>query len=106
MYHVVNNNHAQLLADCPAHQRHFLLRTATLQQNHVLVQVLPNILMEHIPMPEENQRILLSYEDALLDLAGPNIPGKTKEWVIVQEACGFIEDLLAPVVSRLGFLML
>ena len=60
----------------------------------------------HIPIPEENKRILLPYKDALLDLDSPNVPYKTKKRVLVQEGSGFIEDVLAPVVSSLGFLML
>ena len=42
MSRVVNNNRGflQLLADCPAYQRQFLLKTATPQQLHALVQVL------------------------------------------------------------------
>ena len=105
---VVNNNRGflQLLADCPAHQRQFLLKTATPQQLHALVQVLYNILMRHIPISEENKRILLPYKDASLDLASPNVPYKTKKRVLEQEGSGFIEDVLAPVVSSLGFLML
>ena len=108
MSRVVNNNRGflQLLADCPAYQRQFLLKTATPQQLHALVQVLYNILMRHIPIPEENKRILLPYKDALLNLASPNVPYKTKKRVLVQEGSGFIEDVLAPVVSSLGFLML
>ena len=43
--------------------------------------------------------------DALLDLASPNVPFKTKKRVLVQEGSGFIEDVLAHVVSSLGFLM-
>ena len=41
MSRVVNNNRGflQLLADCPAYQRQFLLKTATPQQLHSLVQV-------------------------------------------------------------------
>ena len=41
MSRVVNNNRGflQLLADCPAYQRQFLLKTATPQQLHALVQV-------------------------------------------------------------------
>ena len=58
MSRVVNNNRGflQLLADCPAYQRQFLLKTATSQQLHALVQVLYNIkvLMGHIPIPEES----------------------------------------------------
>ena len=95
-----------MLADCPAHQRQFLLKTATPQQLHALVQVLYNVLMGHIPIPEENKRILLPllpYKDALLDLAGLNVPCKTKKRVLVQEGSGFIEDVLAPVDSSLGF---
>ena len=108
MSRVVNNNRGflQLLADCPAYQRQFLLKTATPQQLHALVQVLYNILMGHIPISEENKRILLQHKDALLNPAGPNVPFKTKTQVLVQEGSGFIEDVLAPVVSSLGFLML
>ena len=108
MSRVVNNNRGflQLLADCPAYQRQFLLKTATPQQLHALVQVLYNILMRHIPIPEENKRILLPYKDALLNLARPNVPYKTKKRVLVQDGGGFIEDVLAPVVSSLGLLML
>ena len=66
MSRVVNNNRGflQLLADCPAYQRQFLLKTATPQQLHALVQVLYNILMGHIPISEENKRILLPHKDA------------------------------------------
>ena len=85
MSRVVNNNHGflQLLADCPAHQRQSLLKTATPQQIHALVQVLYNILMGHISIPEEIKRILLAYKDDLLDLARPNVPYKTKKRVLV-----------------------
>ena len=105
---VVNKNRGflQLLADCPSYQRQFLSKTAIPQQLHALVQVLYNILMGHIPIPEENKRILLPYKDALLNLASPNVPYKTKKRVLVQEGSGFIEDVLAPVVSSLGFLIL
>ena len=61
--------------------------------------------MGHISIPEQNKRILQSYKDALIDLARPDVPYKTKRRVLVQEVSGFIEDLLAPVVSSLGFLM-
>ena len=62
--------------------------------------------MGHISIPEENRRILQSYKDALLNLARPDIPYKTKKPALVQEGSGFIKDLLAPVVSSFGFLML
>ena len=67
MSRVVNNNRGflQLLAACPAYQRQFLLKTATPQQLHALVQVLYNLLMGHIPISEENKRVLLPYKDAL-----------------------------------------
>ena len=80
---VVNNNRGflQLLADCPAYQRQFLLKTATPQQLHALVQVLYNILMGHILISEENKRILLPHKDAVLNLVRPNVPYKTKKRV-------------------------
>ena len=62
--------------------------------------------MGQISIPEENKRILQSYKNALFDLARSDVPYKTKKRVLVQEGSGFIEDLLAPVVSSLGFLML
>ena len=57
MSRVVNKNRdfLQLLADCPSYQRQFLLKTATPQQLRALVQVLYNILMGHIPIPEDNK---------------------------------------------------
>ena len=53
-----------------------------------------------------SKRIWLPYKDALLDLASPNVPYKTKKRFLKQEGSSFIEDVLAPVVSSLGFLML
>ena len=77
MSRVLNNRvFLQLLADCPVHQRQFLLKTATPQQLHALVQVLYTILMGHISIPEEIRRILQSYKDALLDLARPDVSYK------------------------------
>ena len=69
MFQVVKNNRSflQFLAVCPAHQRQFLLRTASPQQLHVLVQVLYNILKEYILIPEENKRNVLPYKDALVN---------------------------------------
>ena len=62
----MNNNPGflQLLADCPAYQRQFLLKTVTLQQLHALVQFLYNVLTGHISISEENKQILLPYKDA------------------------------------------
>ena len=57
--------------------------------------------MGHISIPEENKGILLPYKDSLLDPARPNVPYKTKKRVLVQEGSGFIEDVLAPVVSSM-----
>ena len=93
MSRVVNNNcgFLQLLADCPAYQRQILLNTATPQQLHALVQVLYNVLKRHIPIFEENKRILLPYEDALLDPASPNAPYKTKKRVPVQEGSDLLK---------------
>ena len=108
MSRVVNNNRGllQLLAHCPDHQRQFLLKTASPKQLHALVQVLYNILKGHIPISKENRRMLLPHKDALLNLARSNVPYKTKKRVLVQEGSCFIENVLAPVISSLGLLML
>ena len=105
MFRVVSENRGflQLLADRPAHQRQFLLKTATPPEIHALVQ----IQVHFPPDPKKISAILRSHKDALLHLARPSVLCKTKKLVLVQESSGFIEDLLAPVqVSSLGFLML
>ena len=96
----------QLLAHCPIHQCEFLLRTDTPQQVHALVQVLYNVLFQHIPFPEENRQKLLPYKDAVINLAEPNVPCKKKKYILVQEGGRFIQDLFPPVTSSLGFLLL
>ena len=108
MSQVVKNNRGflQLLADCPNHQRQFLLRTATPQQVHALVHIIYNILTGNIPCSEKNKCVLRSHKDALINLAERNVPYKTKKQILVQEGGGFIQDLLAPFVTSLGFLML
>ena len=92
MSQVVKNNRGflQFLAVCPAHQRQFLLQTASPQQLHSLVQVLYNILKEYVVIPEENKRNVLPYKDALVNLAETNVPYKTKKRILVQEGDGFI----------------
>ena len=108
MSRVVKNNRGflQLLAHCPTHQCEFLLRTATPQQLHALVQVLYNVLRQYIPFPEENRQKLLPYKDVLISLAEPNVPYKKKKRILVQEGGGFNQNLLPPVISSLGFLLL
>ena len=51
-----NRGFLQLLAVCPAHQRQFLLQTATPRQLHALFQVLHKVLKEYILIPEESKR--------------------------------------------------
>ena len=69
------------------------------------VQVLSNILKKYFLIPEENKRNVLSYKDALVNLAESNFPYKTKKRILVQEVDGFIQDPLVPAVTSLGFLM-
>ena len=62
-----------------------------------------NVLTENIP---EVRAKLLSHKDALVNLAQRNVPCKTKKRTLVQEGSGFIQELLTPVISSLGYLML
>ena len=105
---VMKNNFGflKLLGDCPSHQRHFLLRTATPQQIHALVQVLHNVLNKYIPIPEENRRKLLPYKETLSFLASPAVPYKTKKRILVQDFGGFVQDLLVPASTTLGLMTL
>jgi len=73
--------------------------TATPQQIHALVQVILNVLHENLPFSEEERRKLFQNKDAILNLALPEIPYKTKKQTLVQEGGAFIQDLLAPVLS-------
>lgn len=93
MIRVVRNNQGflQLLADCPSHQCQFLLKTATLQQMHELVQILYNVLTKNIPVSEEDKRKLMSYKDALFKLAQKHVPFETKKQVLIQEGGGLIK---------------
>ena len=83
-----------------------LLKTATPQQLHALVQIIYNVLTGNIPVSEEIRAKLLSHKDALVNLAQRNVPYKTKKRTLVQEGSGFIQELLTPVISSLGYLML
>ena len=108
MSRVVRSNRGflQLLVDCSPEQRQFLLITATPQQMHALVQVILNVLHENLPFSEEESRKLIQQKDAILNLALPDIPYKMKKQTLVQEGGAFIQDLLTPVLSSLGYLML
>ena len=108
MSRVVGNNRGflQLLADCSPEQRQFLLLTATPQQMHALMRVILNVLHENLLFSEQERRNLIQNKDAILNLALPDIPYKTKKQTLVQEGGAFIEDLLTSVLSSLGFLML
>ena len=59
-----------------------------------------------IPFLEDDRQKLLPYKDALISLAEPKGPYKKKKHILVQEGGGFIQDLLPPVISSLGFLLL
>lgn len=96
----------KLLGDRPSHQRHFLLRTATPQQIHALVQGLHNVPNKYIPIHEENRGKLLPYKETLSFLALPAVPYKTKKRILVQDVGGFVQDLLVPVITTLGLMML
>ena len=69
---------------------------------YALVQVIRNVLLKHIPVSEEERLKLIqcTCKDAL------DVPYKTKKQTLVPEGSGFIQDLLTPVRSSVGFLML
>ena len=73
---------------------------------HALVQVILNVLHEKLPFSEEERRKLIQNKDAILNLALLDIPYKTKKQSLEQEGGAFIQDLLTPVLSSLGYLML
>ena len=108
MSRVVKNNlpFFRLLPCCPEHQRQFLLETATPEQIHALVQILFNIRHGNIPVSKEVKRNLKKHIDALVSLVESSVPYKKKKQTLAQEGGGFIQDLLVPVLTSIGPLML
>ena len=96
MSRVVRNNreYPQLLADCHT--------TTNSRINPSLIQCAQAIQ----PRPRRNRQKLLPYKDALLNLAEPDVPYRKKNHIRVQEADGFIQELLTPILSSMGFLLL
>lgn len=101
-----NRGYLQLLACGPDHQRQFLLETVTPQQMHAIVQATHNVLHTHVPVTEQVRLKLIPYKDSIVDLVNPKVPYKKKKQILVQEGSGFIQDVLTPVITSLGFLML
>ena len=91
-----------LLTCCPEHQRQFLLETATPEQIQALVQILFNIHYGSISFSKEVKRSFKKHIDALVSL----VPYKKKKQTLAQEGRGFIQDLLIPVLTSIGPLML
>ena len=108
MSRVVNNNlpFLHLLTCCPEHQRQFLIETATPEQIHALVQTLFNVCHGNIPVSKEVKRKLKKHIDTLGSLVESSVPYKTKKQTLAQEGGGFIQDLLIPVLTSIGPLML
>ena len=99
-----NRGYLQLLASCPHHQRQFLLETAIPQQMHAIVQAIHNVLHSHVPVTEQVRLKLIPYKDSIVDLVNPKVPYMYKKKLL--EGSGFIQDVLTPVITSLGFLML
>ena len=108
MSRVVKNNlpFLHFLTCCPENQRQFLLETATPEQMHTLVQIVFNILHGNIPASKEVTRNLKKHVDALVSLDESSVPYKKKKQTLAQEGGGFIQDLLIPVLTSIGPLML
>ena len=108
MSRVVKKNlpYLHLLTCCPEHQRQFLLETATPEQIHALVQILFNMLHGNISVSKEVKCSLKKHIDALVSLVESSVPYKTKKQTLAQEGGGFIQDLLIPVLTSIGPLML
>ena len=108
MSRVVKNNLSffHLLTCCPERQRQFLLETTTPEQIHALVQILFNIRHGNISVSKEVKRNLKKHIDALVSLVDSSVPYKKKKQTLAQEGGGFIQDLLIPVLTSIGPLML
>ncbi len=103
MSRVVRNNrgYLHLLATCPSHQRQYLLNTATPEQVHALVQVAHNAACGYLPLSEHDCDNLKRHGKATSFLRSPAVPFKEKKQMLVQEGGGFVQDLIAPLLTTL-----
>ena len=101
-----NRGFLQHLADCSPEQGQFLLMTVSPHQVYALVQVIRKLLLKHIQVSEDERRKLIQFKDALVNLVDLDFPYKTKKQTLVQEGGAFVHDLVNPVLSSLGLLML
>ena len=99
-----NRGYLHLLVSCPAHQRQFLLDTASPEQVHAIVQAAHNVSRGYVPLSNRDKQILTPYKDSIKDLEDPSIPYKEKKQILVQEGGAFIPDLLTTFLG--GLLML
>ena len=70
------------------------------------LQIVFNILHGNIPVSKEVKRNLKKHVDALVSLVESSVPYKKKKQTLAQEGGGFIQDLLIPVLTSIGPLML
>ena len=103
MSRVIKNNlgFLQALSSCPQHQRQYLLDTATPEQVHALVQVAHNVLHCYVPTSEEDRTNLLPHKDTLSTFVSAATPFKEKKQLLVQEGGGFVQDLVAPLLTAM-----
>ena len=94
------------LAHCSPHQKQMLLTTATPEQIHAISEVCSNIIKGIIPLSYNEKERLRGHIDDLRDLANSTTPFKTKKQIISQRGGGFVSDVVTPLLSTLGMLIL
>ena len=94
------------LAHCSPHQKQMLLTTATPEQIHVICEVCSNITKGIIPLSYNEKERLRGHVNDLRDLSNPSTPFKSKKQIISQRGGGFVSDVLTPLLSTLGMLIL
>ena len=94
------------LANCSPHQKRILLTTATPEQVHVICEVCSNIIKGTIPLSNNEKERLRGHVDDLRDLANPSTPFRSKKQIIAQRGGGFVSDVVTPLLSTLGMLIL
>ena len=70
------------------------------------MQILFNMRHGNIPVSKEAKRNLNKHTDALVNVVESSVPYKTKKQTLAQEGGGFIQDLLIPVLTSVGPLIL
>ena len=94
------------LANYLPYQKRLLLATASPEQVHAICEVCMNLSRGTIPISDTQIQSLRKHRDNIRVLSNPMVPFKAKKQVLAQTGECFVSDVVSPLVSALGLLMI